>query len=54
MSGWLLGLVGVIYFGVAYGFVRDGHPGAAFAFLCYAGANAGFIYDIVKGGTCAL
>lgn len=43
MSGWLLGMVGAIYLGVASDYWCRGETGMALAFLCYAGANVGLI-----------
>lgn len=48
MSAGLLGVVTVIYLGVAVGYWRDGRHGMALAFVAYALANAGFILDAVR------
>ncbi len=49
MSAWLIGLVTLIYLGVAVGYVMDGRHGMAFAFVGYALANLGLIWDTVRG-----
>lgn len=46
MSGWLLLLVAVIYAGVAGDYLRLGRHGMALAFLAYALANLGFMWDL--------
>jgi len=43
MSGWLLGVVGLIYLGVASDYWCRGETGMALAFLFYACSNCGFI-----------
>lgn len=40
MSGWLIGLVGVIYLGVATCEYRDGNTGMALTFVGYALATS--------------
>ncbi len=49
MSARLLGVVAIIYIGVAISYALKRDPGMALAFVCYAGANVGFI--ISKGLT---
>lgn len=49
MSPWLLGIVAVIYIGVAVDFLVKHNYGMAWAFVCYAGSNVGFIYATMKG-----
>jgi len=44
MSAWLIGIVTVIYLGVAISFALEGKPGMAVAFLGYAFANVGLIW----------
>jgi hypothetical protein len=44
MSGWLIGIVTVIYVGVAVSFVLEGKPGMALTFLGYSVANVGIIW----------
>ena len=48
MNGWLLGIVGCIYLACAVNYWRDGDAGLALAFLCYSGANLGFILAGVR------
>lgn len=44
MSGWLIGIVTVIYCGVAISFWFEGKPGMALTFLGYSVANVGLIW----------
>jgi hypothetical protein len=44
MSGWLIGIVTLIYVGVAVSFVLEGKPGMALTFLGYSVANVGIIW----------
>ncbi len=44
MSGWLIGVVTVIYVGVAISFWAEGKPGMALTFLGYSVANIGLIW----------
>lgn len=44
MSGWLIGIVTVIYIGVAISFWAEAKPGMALTFLGYAVANLGLIW----------
>jgi hypothetical protein len=44
MSGWLIGVVTVIYLGVAISFIFEGKPGMALTFLGYSVANIGLIW----------
>lgn len=48
MSAAGLAVVGAIYLAVAFDFVRQHNPGMALSFLCYAGANVGFIWSTMK------
>lgn len=43
MSGWLIGLVTIIYVGVAISFWKEGNPGMAITFAGYSVANIGLI-----------
>lgn len=43
MSGWLIGLVGLIYLGVAVSEYRGGNTGMALTFVGYSVANVGLI-----------
>jgi hypothetical protein len=43
MSTTLLSIVGVIYIGVTFSFLRDGNPGMALTFLGYTIAQVGLI-----------
>lgn len=45
MGPWLLLLVAAIYIGVAASYWIDGRYGMMFAFIAYALANLGFIFD---------
>jgi hypothetical protein len=40
-----LALVSVVYVITSYGYYAERQPGHAFAFLCYALANVGFILE---------
>jgi hypothetical protein len=44
VSGWLIGIVTVIYLGVTISFLYEGKPGMAVAFFGYALANLGLIW----------
>ncbi len=44
MSGWLLGIVAVIYLGVGVDYLLAGNRGMALAFGAYALANVGFMW----------
>jgi hypothetical protein len=46
MSGWLIGIVTVIYVLCAASFAWDGHYAKALIFLGYVVANLGFILDV--------
>ena len=46
MGSWLLMLVIVIYLGVAFDYWTQGNHPHAWIFLCYAGANVGFILHL--------
>lgn len=50
MSAWLIGCTTLIYLGTAAALYHEGRNGMALAFLGYALANAGFIYDILTKG----
>lgn len=39
----LVAIVTVLYVGAAIAYWREGNPGMALAFACYAGANVGLI-----------
>lgn len=43
MSGWLIGLVTLIYVGVSISFWREGNSGMALTFAGYSVANIGLI-----------
>ena len=43
MSNFLIGIVGIIYLGVAISEFRAGHLGFCLAFISYAFANVGLI-----------
>jgi len=45
VTPWELGLASLLYLSVAYRYQGHGDLGMAFAFLCYAGANFGFMYS---------
>lgn len=45
MSAWLIGVVTLIYLGVAVGYYMDSRSGMAFTFVGYALANLGLIWD---------
>lgn len=47
MSAPLLGLVAGVYLYVAWGYLADGRPGMALAFVAYAVSNVGFIFDLL-------
>lgn len=44
MSGWLIGIVTLIYIGVAVSFFMENKPGMALTFLGYSIANVGLIW----------
>ena len=49
MLGWILLAVTVVcYLVAAYEFYKKGNYGTCVAFIAYAIANAGFIYELVK------
>ena len=43
----VFGIASIGYLFVASGYWSQGRPGLAIAFICYVGANAGFIYDML-------
>jgi hypothetical protein len=49
MSASGLAVVAVIYMCVAFDFLAKHNYGMAWAFVCYAGSNVGFIYATMKG-----
>lgn len=44
MSAWLIGIVTLIYLGVAVSFFLEHKPGMALTFLGYSFANIGLIW----------
>ncbi len=46
MSQGLLTVVAIVYLWVAVEYVREGRYGMALAFVAYAAANIGFMWDI--------
>ena len=51
MNPWLLALMGVVNFAVAYGYLRNHHLGMAITFASYGTACAGFIIDSFERAT---
>ena len=43
MNPWELGVAGLLYLSVAWRYYGHDQIGMAIAFVCYAGANVGFI-----------
>ncbi len=48
MSIWLIGIVTIIYLGVAISYWLEGNKGLCITFVSYAGANIGLIIASVK------
>lgn len=46
MNSGLLILVSFVYLGVAYGYYQRAEPGHALAFIGYALANLGFVWEL--------
>jgi hypothetical protein len=46
MSGWLIGVVGIIYLGVAIDQFIKGNTGMGIVWFGYALANAGFVFVV--------
>lgn len=45
MSGWLLGVIAVLYLGTAISYAWQRNGGMALVFFAYAVANVGLILD---------
>lgn len=50
MGPWLLGIVMVIYLGIAVSYYLQGRIGMCGAFVGYAVSNLFFIWDAITGG----
>lgn len=48
MNASLLILVSTIYVGIAIGYFTRGEPGMGVAFLGYAAANGGFLWELYR------
>lgn len=46
MNAYLLGFVATIYLWTGWNYLADGRTGMALAFLAYALANFGFMWDL--------
>lgn len=48
MTPWELMAAGLLYLSVAWRYAHHGDIGMAIAFVCYAGANVGFVISAVS------
>ena len=48
MKGWQLAIASLLYASVAWDFLKLERPGAFIAWTFYAGANLGFLYDMLR------